>query len=157
MGLGPNTPIPATSRLAEEEQERERKKPQERENEEMKEALPLSPAPSPAPSVKNSPGLEELETTRHLARMATIEDHSSLALQRVVLPLSRHPSTWARAAIAHKIHLARSARATLNHKAQSTMRPWNPCSVRSSLPRRQSKRTVCLLWTRPRPRPPRRK
>ncbi|KAF8625605.1 hypothetical protein AX15_005285 [Amanita polypyramis BW_CC] len=133
--------------------------------------FPLSPAPSytslnfdsspspmfstapelpPSPSLRNikNESVLEHDSTRHLARMATNED-SSLALQRVVSPRSRSLSVLT--SLVRRLNPTRAQVLSMSLAARSMRQPWSACSVKSLRPHRLSKRTICLLWTRPSP------
>ncbi|KAJ6625873.1 hypothetical protein B0H10DRAFT_2001164 [Mycena sp. CBHHK59/15] len=116
--------------------------------------FPISPAPSHTsldfdldlaspPSFMSSPVVaptseHEHESTRHLARVASISGGpapSAMALQRVV---SRSTSTLPVSVTA----------ALLPRKARSTTQPWRTCSARSSRLPRACPRRVFLLTLR---------
>ncbi|KAJ7497560.1 hypothetical protein FB451DRAFT_1018842 [Mycena latifolia] len=88
---------------------------------------------SPVLTPKTEP---ELDSTRHLARVASIVGGSPsppVALQRVVSSsISRSP-------------VPTVTTAPLPRKSRSTTQPWRTCSVRSSPPLRGSPRRVFLL------------
>ncbi|PFH47518.1 hypothetical protein AMATHDRAFT_77186 [Amanita thiersii Skay4041] len=86
----------------------------------------------------------EHDSTRHLARMATIEV-PSMALQRVVSPRSR--SLSALVPLTQKLNSSRIPQIRMTQKRLSTTQPWKTCSVKSLRLRRVSNRKACLLWT----------